>query len=159
MDTKTFKRKSDYLSRCKDSDDWSVEDWVFQTLNRRWGPHTIDRFASYYNCKCPRYNSRWWVPGTEGVNSLDQYWGLPEIIWAVPPPRLIPSVLEKVQKDHAVGTRVIPEWLSAPFILFWTAKVYACESKRLSSYQDATALREGWETMAYLQRNRCLLEW
>ena len=83
---------SDYLSRCKDNDDWSVEDWVFQTLNRRWGPHTIDRFASYYNCKCPRYNSRWWVPGTEGVNSLDQYWGLPEINWAVPPPRLIPSV-------------------------------------------------------------------
>ena len=69
-----------------------------------------NRFAR--DCK---YNSRWWVPGTEGVNSLDQYWGSPEVNWAVPPPRLIPSVLEKFQNDNAVGTVVIPEWPSATF--------------------------------------------
>ena len=39
--------RSDYLSRCRDSDDWSVQDWIFQTLDKQWGPHTIDRFASY----------------------------------------------------------------------------------------------------------------
>ena len=105
--------RSDYLSRCRDSDDWSVQDLIFQTLDKQWGPHTIDRFASYYNSKCKRYNSRWWVPGTEGVNSLDQYWGSPEVNWAVP--RLIPNVLEKFQNDNAVGTVVIPEWPAATF--------------------------------------------
>ena len=107
--------RADYLSRCKDSDDWSIQDWVFTKLNSRWGPHTIDRFSSHYNNKCERYNSRWWVPGTQGVNALDQYWGKPEINWVVPPPRLIPHVLEKIQSDDAQCTLVIPDWPSAPF--------------------------------------------
>lgn len=80
-----------------------------------WGPHTIDRFASYYNSKCKRFNSRWWVPGTEGVNSLDQFWGGSEINWAVPPPRLIPSVLQKIAENRAKCTLIIPDWPSAPF--------------------------------------------
>ncbi len=29
----------------------------------RWGPHTIDRFASYYNKKINRFDSRFWNPG------------------------------------------------------------------------------------------------
>lgn len=107
--------RADYLSRCKDGDDWSIQDWVFIKLNSRWGPHSIDRFSSHYNNKCERYNSRWWVPGTQGVNALDQYWGKPEVNWVVPPPRLIPDVLEKIQTDEAQCTLVVPEWPSASF--------------------------------------------
>lgn len=107
--------RADYLSRCIDSDDWEMHDWVFLKLDREWGPHTIDRFASDYNHKCSRYNTRWWVPGTEGVNALDQNWGEPECNWLVPPPRLIPSVLRKLELESAEGTLIIPEWPSAPF--------------------------------------------
>ena len=71
--------RADYLSRCRDSDDWSVQEWVFKHLNAKWGPHTIDRFASFYNSYCARFNSRWWVPGTEALDALDQVWGKPEI--------------------------------------------------------------------------------
>ena len=107
--------RSDYLSRCRDSDDWSVQEWVFKYLDEKWGPHTIDRFASFYNTQCTRFNSRWWVPGTLAVDALGQFWGKPEVNWAVPPPRLIPQILKKIEKENAICTLIVPEWPSAPF--------------------------------------------
>lgn len=35
--------------------------------------------------------------------------------WAVPPPRLIPSVLQKIAENRAKCTLIIPDWPSAPF--------------------------------------------
>ena len=29
--------RADYLSRCKDSDDWSIQEWVFSTIDQNWG--------------------------------------------------------------------------------------------------------------------------
>ena len=74
MDPRDQNQKADVLSRYGDCDIWSVSDEVFSRLNIEWGPHTIDRFACIYNTKCQRFNSKFWVPGTEAVNSLDQNW-------------------------------------------------------------------------------------
>ncbi|XP_033729387.1 uncharacterized protein LOC117318520 [Pecten maximus] len=52
-------KTADFLSRCSDSDDWSVQAWVFGVCEKKWGPHEVDRFASDYNKKCTRFNSRW----------------------------------------------------------------------------------------------------
>jgi hypothetical protein len=35
--------------------------------------------------------------------------------WLVPPPRLIPEVLRKMEGEKSKGTLIIPEWKSAPF--------------------------------------------
>ena len=43
-------------------------------LDRKWGPHSVDRFASHFNNKCMRFNSRRWVPGTEAINALEENW-------------------------------------------------------------------------------------
>ena len=67
-------QKADYLSRCFDCDDWEITDTVFQSLDKRWGPHSVDRFSADYNKKLDRFNSRWWVPGTEADNAFDQSW-------------------------------------------------------------------------------------
>ena len=40
---------ADYLSRIGDVDDWMLNPEVFQELDARWGPHTVDRFADGYN--------------------------------------------------------------------------------------------------------------
>jgi hypothetical protein len=52
-----------------------VDEDVFTKLNNVWGPHTIDRFASDYNTKCKVFNSKYWRPGTTGINAFDQHWG------------------------------------------------------------------------------------
>ena len=40
---------ADFISHLQDLDDWQLNPSVFYSLQVRWGPCTIDRFASYYN--------------------------------------------------------------------------------------------------------------
>ena len=46
--------KGDLLSRFVDKDDWSINPSVFRVIDAKWGSHTIDRFAFYYNLQLPR---------------------------------------------------------------------------------------------------------
>ena len=62
---------ADYLSRVGDVDDWMLNPEVFQELDTRWGPHTIDRFADRYNCQLDRFNSCYWSPATETVDTFN----------------------------------------------------------------------------------------
>ena len=34
---RTVNVQADFLSRCHDSDDWSVLDWLFRFLDKKWG--------------------------------------------------------------------------------------------------------------------------
>ena len=38
--------KADLLSRFVDKDDWRINPSVFRLLDAKWGPHTVDRFAT-----------------------------------------------------------------------------------------------------------------
>ncbi|XP_060081899.1 uncharacterized protein LOC132561188 [Ylistrum balloti] len=105
---------ADYLSRCKDCDDWSVQSWVFEECQLLWGPHQIDRFATDYNSKCVRFNSKWWCPGTEAVDAFTVRWqGVNN--WLVPPPRLVCGVVSKMRDEGAYGTIIVPHWRSAAY--------------------------------------------
>ena len=106
--------KADYLSRCFDVDDWCVNDDVFSHLETVWGHHSVDRFASHFNNKCMRFNSKWWVPGTEAVDCLKQQWA-DEANWIVPPPKLAVECVHKLVSEGCTGTLVVPKWPSAPF--------------------------------------------
>ncbi|MCG8033308.1 MAG: hypothetical protein JAZ03_14165, partial [Candidatus Thiodiazotropha taylori] len=106
--------KADFLSRCTDSDDWGIKPWVFVWLDGLWGPHTYDRFATDYNAKCDKFNSRWWCPGTSGLDAFSESWQN-ENNWLVPPPRLIVDCLRKIAKEGAEATLIAPMWMSAPF--------------------------------------------
>ena len=108
-------QEADYLSKCSNSEDWSIQDWVFEMLDKKWGSHTVDRFASQVTAKCIRFNSKWWVPKTEGINAFDQRWRF-ENNWFVPPPRLVAKCLYEMEADKAVSTLIVPEWKSA---MYW----------------------------------------
>ena len=45
---------------------------VFRLLDAKWGPHTVDRFATYYNAQLLRFNSKFASPGCSGVDALAQ---------------------------------------------------------------------------------------
>lgn len=108
-------RKADDLSRIYDSDDWQIDDCIFQYLQNIWGSFTVDRFACDYNAKCYKFNSRWWCPGTSGVDAFAQNWSH-DRNWLVPPPRLAGRVIDKIVQDKAEGVLIIPLWKSA---FFW----------------------------------------
>lgn len=105
---------ADYLSRCQDCDDWSIDQSIFEYLNDKWGPFTVDRFATHYNAKCLRFNSRFWVPGTEAVDAFKQCWR-GEKNWIVPPPNRVMESIKKIKYERCCGTLVVPKWKSAPF--------------------------------------------
>jgi hypothetical protein len=53
---------ADTLSRELDTEDSQLNSWIFEHLQDRWGPHTIDRFASMLNAQLPRFIARWRDP-------------------------------------------------------------------------------------------------
>jgi len=81
-----------YLSRIFDLGDWSVNPALFRLVDSRWGPHTVDRFASYYNAQVERFNSRFWNPGTEAADAFTQDWSN-DNNWQCPPVSLIVRVV------------------------------------------------------------------
>eukprot|EP00873_Tetraselmis_striata_P002689 jgi/Tetstr1/422953/TSEL_013732.t1 len=61
---------ADRLSRHLDIDDWQLDPLMLAELESRFGPHSIDRFASALNTLLPRYNAAWLDPTCEAVDSL-----------------------------------------------------------------------------------------
>ena len=55
---RSLNERADLLSRFVDKDDWRVNPSMFRLVDAKWGPHTIDHFASYYNAQLPRFNSK-----------------------------------------------------------------------------------------------------
>ena len=105
---------ADYISRIVDYDDWMLNPVVFRELDSRWGPHTIDRFANWYNNQLPRFNARYWCPGAEAIDAFTCDWSC-ENNWWCPPLYLVPRLLRHAQLTKALGTLIIPQWVSAPF--------------------------------------------
>ena len=100
---------ADSLSRELHLDDWTVSAGVFTALDKRWGPHTLDPFASDLNSKCPRFRSRSLCPGSMGVDAFPSSWE-GEVCWLVPPFHLIGRVLSHALEGRVSGTIVVPEW-------------------------------------------------
>ena len=100
---------ADALSKFHDSDDWMLNSRYFRILDKLWGPHTFDRFASANNKQCGKFNSRFWCPGSAGVNALAYDW-VGENNWVNPPFALIGKVLLHMKACKAVGTIIVPRW-------------------------------------------------
>ena len=108
-------KQSDLLSRFIDKDDWSINPSVFRMIDVIWGPHTCDRFASYYNAQLPVFNSRFASPGSSGVDAFAQDWSGANN-WLCPPVELVVPVVRKLQSCRGRGTLIVPEW---PSSMFW----------------------------------------
>ena len=105
---------ADYVSRLNGVDDWGISTPIYKWLNNMWGPFTIDRFATWYNTKCSRFNSRFWNPGCENVDAFAQNWGA-ENNWVVPSPSQIIRAWRHFYICKARGVMLVPLWKGADF--------------------------------------------
>lgn len=101
--------RADFLSRIVDYDDWRVNRDCFLLAEEKWGPHSVDRFANHENTQLPRFNSRFWCPGTEAVDAFSVS-RAGENNWLVPPIFLIPKVLNHMVALGGRATLVVPAW-------------------------------------------------
>ena len=105
---------ADKLSKYIDVDDWETTDRFFNILSDKWGPFSIDRFASRENTKVSRFNSKFFSPRASGINAFAQSWE-GENNFIVPPVRDIVKVIQKITVEHVKGILVLPLWKSSAF--------------------------------------------
>ena len=95
--------RANSISKLVDFDNYAINDFVFQSINDHWGPHTINKFACSYNTKLPRFNLRFFQPGCEAVDASSQDWGYNNN-WLCPPVCLIARVLKHMEVCFVRGT-------------------------------------------------------
>ena len=109
---------ADGLSRILDVNDWGISQEVIDWLESKWGKFSVDRFATDYNAKCREFNSKFFVPGTGGVDAFSQEWqGHFNLL--VLPPHLVLKTWLYLQMQEAEGVLIFPLWRSSaawPFI-------------------------------------------
>ena len=125
-----------------DYDDWELALGFFRQLDELWGPFTVDCFATHYNKKVSKYFSRFWNPGTAGVDAFFQDW-LHENCLVVPPVVLLSKVLIFMFRCNVRGILVVPYWLSAPFWPLLVHKFWDFVVDYSFFFEGRLALRQG----------------
>ena len=102
--------RADQLSRVRrDRTDWMLNRNEFRKLERRWGPFTLDAFATRLNAQLPRYCSWKADPGATFVDALQQDYRQ-ERAYANPPLNLIARFLARIKRQRATAVVVVPVW-------------------------------------------------
>ena len=103
-------KEADRLSRPTKNSEWILHPKIFKFLEKMWGPHTVDRFASLTSTQLERYNSLHLDPGSEGVDAIAQQNWETENNYVNAPFHLLPQVLDTVMRQRAVATVIAPWW-------------------------------------------------
>ena len=119
---------ADAISKMYVLDDYQLHPRYFHLLDQRWGPHSVDLFASSRTTHCTRFYSRHWCPGTSGINAFAYDW-THENPWINAPFRLIGYILRRLRDSLATATLILPVWWSAPW---W--HLLAPDSTHLADY-------------------------
>jgi hypothetical protein len=126
-------RWADTLNPQIDIEVWQLNRRIFAHLQDRWGPLSIDRFASILNTQLPRFNAKWYHPLCENVNCLH----LPEAArrrqnnYCNPPWTALHTLAAKLRELGAAATVVAPYLPSKPW------------------YQDLPRLASIWNGIVY----------
>ena len=100
-----------------DRSEWRLSRQAFQQVQDRFGPHSIDLFASRRNTMLPRFFSRYLDPSAAAHDAFRQDWAVERNAYAHPPYILIPRILEKVRRDKATITLVAPLWAAQSWMV------------------------------------------
>jgi ribonuclease HI len=106
---------ADHLSRLSNKYEWKLNPRLFNYIDKLWGPHTIDRFASLANTQLPKFNSLYAEPLTAGIDALAQRDWAQHNNFVNPPFRMIQRVLDVVQSQKAWATIIAPVWPAQPW--------------------------------------------
>jgi hypothetical protein len=101
--------------RPPNSGDWLLLPRVFLALSERWGPPTLDCFASRALKQLPNYLSLETDPESKGSNALFHPWnkGFPYLF---PPFCLIGRCLKKIRREEVdLALLIAPLWMNQPW--------------------------------------------
>ena len=149
-----FNTRADELSRLNPTTEWSLHPEAFQHLEKLWGQHTVDRFATNSNHRLPRYNPRFYHPQAEATDAMSQNWSQ-ENNYINPPFRVLPQIIKKVLQEGCQATIIAPLWPSAqwfPMLLRLAsdlAYIYPKWINPATPQGNAEPLKNKWNILAY----------
>ena len=118
-----FNQRADDISKQQDFDDWFLTQEMFERVEKLNGEKfTVDAFADNRNTKVQKFFSKYWCPGTTGVDGLAQDWSK-EVVLAVPPPAVLLQTLVKFQEDRSRGMIVFPDCGVGLLESAWSSKI------------------------------------
>ena len=104
---------ADQESRELDPDDWAITDSAWELIERSFGPHDWDRFASMENRRCERYTAKRYQPECHWPQALSQPWE-GRNNYCCPPESQILKVLQLLRPSKAEATVVAPTYQGPP---------------------------------------------
>ncbi|KXZ45875.1 hypothetical protein GPECTOR_49g459 [Gonium pectorale] len=113
--TEPNQRAADALSKYVDGSQWLLNPAVYTEVEadaRLCGRRPVlDLFADSYSTRIPgAFFSRYWCPGTLGVDAFAQHWGGRGLLYANPPFGRMGEVLRKLGDEKADCLLVAPVW-------------------------------------------------
>ena len=111
----TLNIEADALSRYESPYEWQIHPVIFQYIDKLWGPHTFDRFASLTNRQLPLYNSLLHDPETSGIDALAQKNWNQHLNWVNPPFFILGKVIDLIIQQNAQATIIAPLWPAQPW--------------------------------------------
>ena len=103
--------RADRASRWRDDrQEWMLSQEAFGIVQRAFGPHTVDLFASRRNAQLPRFFSRWLDPASAATDAMQRPWAAEGNPYAHPPIAMIPAIIQKVKRERCEITLVAPVW-------------------------------------------------
>jgi hypothetical protein len=124
-------KAEDLLSRQPDASDWGICQPVFKDICKEFGVSVkIDLFASDSWHVCPRFVSLLYTPGCLTCQALLLDWRRVitegEIAWIFPPVRLIPEVVQMIERYRTNCVLVVPEQTAAN----WWIRLFSMDLAR-----------------------------
>lgn len=115
--------RADYLSRVAAMlhHAYCLRPALFRWLDERWGPHTIDRFASVETCQplappfTGRFCSQYYHPAAVWTDAFSVPWH-GEVNWLFPPVTAISQTIAHLRSSRAVGTLIVPFAAWSPWL-------------------------------------------
>jgi hypothetical protein len=151
-------RVADYWSRVAAPRDYAISQQCFDEVQRWWGSCTVDAFASTATALVARFWTELPAAAAAGTDAFAQSWR-GELVWAHPPPFLLPQVAQLLRGALDVTALVCApfwpgaSWYSELLELSCEHVTYPAGSLRRVSF-DAPARLESWPVTIFRVRSR-----
>ena len=107
--------EADALSKDVDSGDIMLDPAAFSMLQSRWGDFQADLFADAHNAQLNIFYSRYYTPGSFGVNAFTANWSELGFCWANPPFAMLPKTMRHAALCQAKLALLAPIQIWTPW--------------------------------------------
>ena len=111
--------KADALSRVGQTlaTEWAINGQLFHPVFSTWGTPVIDLFATFANRKLPVFASPFPDQRAKYVDAMSVPWSGMGMVYAFPPFKVLPAVLNKIRWSHNLSVILIaPDLMSASWM-------------------------------------------